>query len=115
MLIEIQKIRRVPVKDENGEKIPNIDGEGILMEEKVDNEAIDVNSIKSIRPFRDNGKGHRDIEGDKCVIYLYNKAPMEEDEEDDKKSRRRTTSEIHVVAKYSELLEQVNGLKAKSV
>ena len=119
MLIEIQKIRRVAVRDDRGNKVSNPDGEGILMEEKTANEAIDVGSIKSIRPFRDDGKVHRIIDnepfdGQVCVIYLYNNHPNEDEPENDSKRNRRT-SEVHVVANYNELLKEVNELKARSV
>ena len=119
MLIEIQKIRRVAVRDEHGKKVSNPEGEGVLMEEKTANEAIDVGSIKSIRPFRDDGTTHRRIDdqnfdGEICVIYLYNTHPNEDESDNDSKRVRRT-SEVHVVANFKELLKEVNELKAKSL
>jgi len=116
MLIEIQKIRRVAVKDEFGNKVQHPEKSGFLMEDKTANEAIDVSSIKSIRPYRDKGGRTIDgkpFDGEVCVVYLYNNHPNED--ESDGEKRIRKTSEVHVIAKYKELLKEVNELKAKSV
>jgi len=116
MLIEIEKIRRVAVKDEmTGKRLPDPNGTGFLMEERVANEAIDVNSIKSIRPFRDDGKAHRGIDGPVAVIYLYNNHPNDDDSEEGNERRGRRTSEVHVAGDYKVLLEKINELKEKSV
>lgn len=107
MLIKVQKIKKAAAKDKDGKKVPNPFGAGDLTEDTVVEEAIDVNSIKAIRPFRSDGKTHRDINGDKCVIYLHSK-PTGDDG-----SEKRRTPEIHVVADYGTLIEEVNELKSR--
>ena len=102
MLFAVEKIKDVAVKDGNGYRVKNpVSGEPIMSEELVD-EAIDVDSIKSIRPFHVSGKKHADISDPITVIYLYNSK--------DKKD----TSEIHVIGNWEEILEKVNELKAKA-
>ena len=102
MLFAVEKIKDVAAKDENGYRIKNpVSGEPIMSEELVD-EAIDVQSIKSIRPFHVSGKKHASIDDPITVIYLYNSK--------DKKD----TSEIHVIGNWEEILEKVNELKAKA-
>jgi len=96
MLIKLKKIRRITEKDEAGRHIPHPVSDEKLTKDSVVEESINVHTIKSIRPFKKDGHAHRNIDGDVCVIYLLG----------DKR-----TAEIHVIAEYNELVEEVNELK----
>jgi len=110
MLIKVKKIRRSKAKTNEGGEIPNpLGGDVELKEDQVVEEAININSIKSVRPFRSDGQTHRNVTGEMCVIYLY--SSTEDEVSSDK--RRRRTPEIHVVANYEELVKQINELKSK--
>jgi hypothetical protein len=101
MLFAVKKIKDTVVKDDNGYKMKNpVTGDYIMNEELVD-EGIDVDSIKSVRPFHISGKKHAEINEPITVVYLYNSK--------DKKD----TSEIHVIGDWKKILEQVNELKAQ--
>ena len=109
MLIKVKKIIRSKARTEAGRAVPDPIGAGKLTEERVVEEAINVDSIKAIRTFRNDGHSHRNVDGQKCVIYLFNLS------EDEDSKRKNKTAEIHVVADYDKLIEEVNALKSGRV
>ena len=100
MLFAVKKIKDSPVKDERGQKIKDPISDQYITNEELIDEAIDVESIKAIRPIHVSGKKHKDVDDPITVIYLYNSK--------DKKD----TSEIHVIGDWEDILKQVNELKS---
>ena len=106
MLLAIKKIDSTVAKDQFG-AIKTIPGTTKpLMNQKILDEAIDVNLIKSIRPFHKSGKSYADIDGDVSVIYF-----RSSDKTIDSESEKEKVHEMHVVCNWEILLKDGNTLR----
>lgn len=98
MLLKVKYISTSPIRNSRGHAAPHPIEEGQqVKDEKILDEAIDVDRIKGIRPFHGNRYSKH---GKVAVVYL---------KPDTFKEKAK---EMHVLADWEELTEKVNELKA---
>lgn len=106
--MSIEKIKDEVLRDPiTGEAIPDPrNPDKHKTQEVLKITSINVFDIEEIRPFEKDGKKHAIIDGepfdrDISVIHKY-------------KSLGGRSSEVHVAGNHEDLIEQCNGLKARS-